>query len=348
MSEKIVFKGNSRVEGEKVSLGKSFKIGTNTSIRGKQIQIEDDVTIGSNTMISADHLSIGFGSRIEDNCKILLTGQDSKFSIGDNCFIGHDSKIIVPSFEAGDYVSLHNHLLVNGYKPCNLGHNVWIGQNCILNSTDRLTIGNGVGIGTYSCVWTHGFYGELIEGCTIFKIAPVIIEDDVWLIGSFNIISPGITVGKRSVILTGSVVTRDVPPYACVAGNPAKDITEKLHPYKQLTVEEKYEMMKSFMKEFVTTAKASKLTELRNGWHVEEDHQSYDIIFLEEANDQLITEESKRIIFTKKNVTSKRYSETTIFDLSNKTYTKKRTEIEIRVMKFLLPTKARFLPLTAT
>jgi tetrahydrodipicolinate N-succinyltransferase len=134
------------------------------------------------------------------------------------------------------------------------------------------------------------FYGELIEGCTIFKIAPVIIEDDVWLIGSFNIISPGITVGKRSVILTGSVVTRDVPPYACVAGNPAKDITEKLHPYKQLTVEEKYEMMKSFMKEFVTTAKASKLTELRNGWHVEENHQSYDIIFLEEANDQFINE----------------------------------------------------------
>jgi acetyltransferase-like isoleucine patch superfamily enzyme len=117
--------------------------------------------------------------------------------------------------------ALHNHLLVNGYKPCNLGHNVWIRQNCILNSTDRLTIGNGVGIGTYSCVWTHGFFGELIGGCTIFKIAPVLIEDDVWLIGSFNVISPGITIGKRSVILTGSVVTKDVPPYACVAGNPA-------------------------------------------------------------------------------------------------------------------------------
>jgi uncharacterized protein YdaL len=127
-----------------------------------------------------------------------------------------------------------------------------------------------------------------------------------------------------------------------------RDITEKLHPYKQLTVEEKYEMMKSFMKEFVTTAKASKLTELRDGWHVEEDHQSCDIIFLEDANDQLINEESRRIIFTKKNVTIKRYNETTIFDLSNKTYTKKRTEIEIRVMKFLLPTKARFLSLIDT
>jgi UDP-3-O-[3-hydroxymyristoyl] glucosamine N-acyltransferase len=57
MSMKIVFEGNSRVEGEKVSLGKSFKIGTDTSIKGKQIQIEDKVTIGSNTMISADHLN---------------------------------------------------------------------------------------------------------------------------------------------------------------------------------------------------------------------------------------------------------------------------------------------------
>jgi len=153
-------------------------------------------------------------------------------------------------------------------------------------------------------------------------------------------------VGRRSVVLTGSVVTKDVPPYACVAGNPAKDITEKLHPYKQVTVEEKYEMMKKFMKEFVTAVKANNLTELENGWHIEEDHQSYNIIFLEEANDQAIKEDAKEIIFAKKNTTSKYCYETTIFDLSNKTYTKRRTEIEIRVIRFLLPTKARFLPMT--
>jgi hypothetical protein len=66
-----------------------------------------------------------------------------------------------------------------------------LGQNCILNSTERLTIGNGVGIGTYSCVWTHGFHGELLEGCKILKLAPTVIEDDVLIVGSYNIVSPG-------------------------------------------------------------------------------------------------------------------------------------------------------------
>ena len=86
---------------------------------------------------------------------------------------------------------MHNHLLVNGHKPCTVGHDVWIGQNCILTSTDRLTIGNGVGIGTYSCVLTHGFHGELLEWCKIFKLALTVIEDDIWIVGSYNIVSPG-------------------------------------------------------------------------------------------------------------------------------------------------------------
>ena len=49
----------------------------------------------------------------------------------------------------------------------------------------------------------------------------VIIGDDVW-IGSDVTILPGVKIGNHSIIGACSVVTKDVPEYAIVAGNPAK------------------------------------------------------------------------------------------------------------------------------
>lgn len=61
---------------------------------------------------------------------------------------------------------------------------------------------------------------SIIETTTKGKI---IVEDDVW-IGTEAFIMPGLTVGKGAVIAARSVVTRSVPPYAIVGGNPAKVI----------------------------------------------------------------------------------------------------------------------------
>lgn len=52
---------------------------------------------------------------------------------------------------------------------------------------------------------------------------PITIGDDVW-IGMNSIILSGVTVGQGAVIAAGSVVTKDIPPYAIVAGAPAKVI----------------------------------------------------------------------------------------------------------------------------
>lgn len=50
---------------------------------------------------------------------------------------------------------------------------------------------------------------------------PIIIDDDVW-IGTKTIVLSGIKIGKGAIIAAGSVVTKDVPPYAIVGGNPAQ------------------------------------------------------------------------------------------------------------------------------
>jgi acetyltransferase-like isoleucine patch superfamily enzyme len=51
----------------------------------------------------------------------------------------------------------------------------------------------------------------------------IVIHDDCW-IGANSVITSGVTVGKHSIVAGGAVVTKDVPPFAIVAGNPAKVI----------------------------------------------------------------------------------------------------------------------------
>ena len=65
-------------------------------------------------------------------------------------------------------------------------------------------------------------------GSTIAPIdfAPVIIEDDADL-GVGAIVLPGVRIGRGAQVGAGAVVTRDVPPYAVVAGNPARVLRER-------------------------------------------------------------------------------------------------------------------------
>ncbi len=55
------------------------------------------------------------------------------------------------------------------------------------------------------------------------------IGNDVWL-GFETLILPGITIGDGAVVAAGSVVTSDVPPYAIVAGNPARIVCMRFPP----------------------------------------------------------------------------------------------------------------------
>ena len=55
------------------------------------------------------------------------------------------------------------------------------------------------------------------------KSAPVVIEDDVW-VGAHCIILKGVTIGARSIIGAGSVVTKSIPADRVAAGNPCRVI----------------------------------------------------------------------------------------------------------------------------
>ena len=60
------------------------------------------------------------------------------------------------------------------------------------------------------------------QACTT---AEIVVEDEVW-IGANSVITAGVRIGRHAVVAGGSVVTRDVPPYTVVGGNPARPLKQ--------------------------------------------------------------------------------------------------------------------------
>lgn len=110
-----------------------------------------------------------------------------------------------------------------------------IGDGCsigIRNSfacIDRIEIGNNVLFAGYVHITDHSHgYEDVtrpIKPQRLISKGPVIIEDDCWLGFSCEILS-GVHIGKHSIVAARAVVTKDVPPYSIVAGNPAKVIKQ--------------------------------------------------------------------------------------------------------------------------
>ena len=63
-----------------------------------------------------------------------------------------------------------------------------------------------------------------LQGST--EARPVVIEDDVWL-GQRCMVMPGLRIGRGAVVAAGAIVTKDVPQFAVVAGNPARVVGER-------------------------------------------------------------------------------------------------------------------------
>jgi len=106
-----------------------------------------------------------------------------------------------------------------------LGKNVFINFNCVFLDVAKITIGDFVQIGPNVQIYTatHPLGSpERRAGQEYGK--PITIQDDVW-IGGGAIICPGVTIGEKSIIGAGSVITKDVPSGVIVVGNPGKVLT---------------------------------------------------------------------------------------------------------------------------
>ena len=114
--------------------------------------------------------------------------------------------------------------IANGYN-FSIGNNSVIGENSFIQDNAEIIVGNNVICGPEIMIFTsnHGIDKDKLIRLQRSPSKKVIIEDDVW-IGARALILPGVTIGIGAVVGAGSVITKDVPPYAVVGGNPAKII----------------------------------------------------------------------------------------------------------------------------
>lgn len=256
--------------------------------------------------IDADEVRMGKNVVIEDGVHIFgKSGARARsVHIGDNSFIGRDTRASVDELWIGDYVSIHNSCLVAGDRPCRIGHCTWIGQHTILNCTGGLTIGNGAGIGAYSQLWTHIRHGDLLQGCRWNSTKPLVIGDDVWFVGHC-IVSP-ITAAPRSMALAGSVVTKDMVDNHVYAGVPAQDITDEVGP------------------QFDDVALSDRVATMQ---------ERRGTFFRENPG---FPESSIEVVQSLGPPAAALQAETSYFDVSARTYTKRLSEPEVAFMRFLL------------
>ena len=109
--------------------------------------------------------------------------------------------------------------------------NVSIGPNCGINhgvfilGASSIEIGENVVLSARVMIIDSGLETKTFAAVEFpaHNSSSVKIEDGVW-VGAGAIILPGITIGNKSIVGAGSVVTKDVPPFTIVAGNPARPI----------------------------------------------------------------------------------------------------------------------------
>jgi acetyltransferase-like isoleucine patch superfamily enzyme len=134
---------------------------------------------------------------------------------------------VVPfnSFELGEKSLIEDFVTINnGVGAVKIGNDTLIGIGDVI--IGPVTIGDHVILAQN--VVLSGLNHTYTDISKSIKEQPVVtnlivIHDDCW-IGANSVITSGVTIGKHAIVAGGSVVTKDVPAYSIVAGNPAKVI----------------------------------------------------------------------------------------------------------------------------
>ena len=127
--------------------------------------------------------------------------------------------------KSGTSINIGRCAMIGNGSTIEIGSHSGIGRNCYVNN---VKIGNYVMMGQDVLIYgaNHNFmsFDKPMSKQGSGEMRTLIIEDDVW-IGSRVIITASVNrIGTGSILAAGSVVTKDVPEFAIVGGNPAKVI----------------------------------------------------------------------------------------------------------------------------
>jgi acetyltransferase-like isoleucine patch superfamily enzyme len=132
----------------------------------------------------------------------------------------------------GEHTILQQGLKVARPEMISIGSHCNFARGVFITGGGGVTIGDWVGFGPDVKIWSvnHRFSDPdtpwQLQG---WEEKPVVIEDDVWLAANVFVM-PGVTIGKGAIVSAGAVVSKSIPPYALVAGNPARVVGWRKQP----------------------------------------------------------------------------------------------------------------------
>ena len=159
---------------------------------------------GDGRFLPSDLAHCGQDVMIEEG---VLIFHPENISLGDRVYVGHQT-------------------ILKGYykETLRIGSGTWIGQQCFFHSAGGITIEEDVGIGPGVKILTSshqdpGRDQHIMAGALHFAPVRIGRGSDI---GVGAILLPGVTLGEGVQVGAGAVVTKDVPAFSVVAGNPAR------------------------------------------------------------------------------------------------------------------------------
>lgn len=154
--------------------------------------------------------------------KSIMVKEPQFIHWGDGVVLGEGTKLLCwSSYNSGKKTQKLNPNLT-------IGNNVHATRNFVVQCAGKISIGNDVLIASNVFVidYNHG-----VNPCTKsyldndLNVSEVVIKDGAW-IGNDVVILAGVSIGEKSIIGAGSVVTKSIPDFTIAVGNPAKVIKE--------------------------------------------------------------------------------------------------------------------------
>lgn len=224
------YPGGTRIVVKELVLGDNVRIGRHVLIKGGRIELKRDCRIGHGSTVNVSRrLVIGEHGVVNEGCEIA--GVD--IAIGRELWMLTGAKI-----GGGSAMDAHSSFRA--------GHWLHLGMRTLVNTARPVVLGDEVGLGTGTSLYTHGAYPSALEGKPA-AFGPITVGDRSWIPGA--VVNPSVTIGADCVIGVGSVVTRDIPAGSLAAGAPAKVLKERIYP-RALLADERARFMAEFLRTF--------------------------------------------------------------------------------------------------
>lgn len=200
------------------------------TIQCSELLVGDGVGIADTAIIKGGRIEIRDGCRIGGYANIEVT---ERFVVGKGSVIGEHTTIRGRDINLGREFYSNHHAEIGGgscfEKTSRLRTGYWchLGSYTMVNTAMSVDIGNEVGMGRFTSIYTHGAYLSMANGFPV-AFAPVRIGHRVWLPQA--LVNPGVTIGDDVVVGVGSVVTKDLPSGCLALGTPCRVVRSNAYP----------------------------------------------------------------------------------------------------------------------